>query len=73
MCISVVPQGRKQFSACSSIGKIILLMQSFSSQHLGITQKQLLKKLRALKLEKDEKLEDHTNRKRIVSSVVINI
>lgn len=31
----------------------ILLMQKFSSQHLEITQNLLLKKLKALKLEKD--------------------
>lgn len=31
----------------------ILLMQKFSSQHLEITQKLLLKKLKALKLKKD--------------------
>lgn len=61
------------FLLVSLIGKIILLMHSFSSEHLGITQKRLLKKCRTLKLEKDEKLEDHTNRERIVSSVVINI
>lgn len=53
--------------------KVILLMQSFSSQHLGITQKHLLTKFKALKLEKDGKLEDHTNRKRIVNPVVKNI
>ena len=38
---------------CLFLNCKVLLMQKFSSQHLEITQKLLLKKLNALKLEKD--------------------
>lgn len=41
--------------------------------HLGITQKLLLNQVKALQLEKDGTLEDHTSRQPIVSSVVTNI
>lgn len=38
---------------CLFLNCKVLLMQKFSSQHLEITQKLLLKKLNTLKLEKD--------------------